>query len=74
VLVMFYQASQLQPSTEGPQLFTKDTNLGRAATLESVFADFSVRHSSLSISQHPLATVLPPSSQPVQTLAYGAQA
>jgi hypothetical protein len=41
IVVMFYQASQLQPSTEGPQLFTKDTNLGRAATLESVFADFS---------------------------------
>jgi hypothetical protein len=46
--VMFYQAASLQPSTEGPQLFIPDSNLGRAAALEKVFADFSATGGSTS--------------------------
>ena len=40
-IVLFRQASKLQPSQEGPQLFVPDSNLGRGSSLVNTFSDFS---------------------------------
>lgn len=40
-IIFIWQATSLQPSQEGPQLFVPDSNLGRAASLVNTFSDFS---------------------------------